>query len=218
MRNLKLFTLTLVAGILMVSFQKNNGTHTAPLELKIGDTAPLSELKMINIDNTEHTLKSLKKQGGLLVVFSCNTCPFVVGGESFPGWERQYNELHALAKKQGIQMVLVNSNEAKRGDDDSFEAMQAHAATQKYSMPYLVDKNSELANAFGAKTTPHVYLLDADLKLVYKGAIDNTWDPKRKEEIPYLKNALTNLSKKEAVKEATSAPKGCSIKRVSTEK
>lgn len=208
MKNLKTLFGLLVAGILFLSFKM------AADELKIGNKAPLTDVKMQNIDSKEYSLESLKKEKGLLVVFSCNTCPFVVGNENFPGWERQYNDLNKIASEAGIGMVLINSNEGKRADEDAFEAMQRHAADKGYNMPYLVDKNSTLANAFGAKTTPHVFLLDKDMKLIYQGSVDNTWDPNRKSDIPYLSNAIANISAGNAVKENTSSPKGCSIKRV----
>lgn len=200
-----------VAGTLFFSF-------TAADDLKIGKKAPLTTLEMENVDNTMHTLEALKQQNGLLIVFSCNTCPFVVGNENFPGWERQYNTIYQKAFDAHIGMALVNSNEGKRADEDAFAAMQAHAKKKDYRMPYLLDKNSELANAFGAKTTPHVFLFDKNLELVYQGSIDNTWDPKRKSDVSYLSNAIANLSNGEAVKESTSSPKGCSIKRVSVKK
>lgn len=182
--------------------------------LKTGDKAPFASQEMTNIDNTTHTLEKLKKDNGLLVVFSCNTCPFVVGSSDFPGWEKQYNELNTLASDAKIGMVLINSNEAKRGDDDSFEAMRIQAKKQQYSMPYLVDNNSVLADAFGAKTTPHVYLFDADLKLVYQGSIDNSWDPKRDAEVAYLKDALALAKDKKKIKTDATTPRGCTIKRV----
>lgn len=212
MRNWKTPLVLFVAGILFFSFRNNMETNAD--ELKIGKKAPLTSREMANTDNSMQTLEKLKQKNGLLVVFSCNTCPFVVGNENFPGWERQYNDLHKAATEAGIGMVLVNSNEGKRADDDAFEAMQKHAKDKGYTMPYLLDKNSELANAFGAKTTPHVFLLDKDLNLVYMGSIDNTWDPNRKSDIPYLSNAIANVTAGEAVKENTSSPKGCSIKRV----
>lgn len=110
-------------------------------------------------------------------------------------------------------MVLVNSNEAKREKDDSFDAMKLRAEEKGYTMKYLVDTNSEVANAFGARTTPHVYLFDKDLKLIYTGSIDNTWDGQRTADIAYLKDALNLLGKGEKIKENNTVPRGCSIKR-----
>ncbi|MCE3296325.1 MAG: alkyl hydroperoxide reductase/Thiol specific antioxidant/Mal allergen [Crocinitomicaceae bacterium] len=182
-------------------------------EFNIGDKAPLTEYKMKSTEGKELSLNSAKEKNGLLVIFSCNTCPFVVGSDNFPGWEKQYNDLHKIARDAGIQVILVNSNEAKRDGDDSFENMQKHAKDLGYTMPYVVDKDSELANAFGAKTTPHVYLLDAGLNLVYKGSIDNSWDNNRKETIPYLATAIKEVKDAKTITTNTTDPRGCSIKR-----
>src|SRR5690606_11314206 len=140
--------------------------------MKIGAKATLTDVKMKATDGLEYDLMGLKKEKGLIVVFSCNTCPFVVGSSNFAGWEKDYNELNELAAKHDIGFVPVNSNEAKRGDEDSFEAMQKKAMAANYSMPYVVDIESKLADAYGAKTTPHVYFFDAGMELVYMGALD----------------------------------------------
>jgi hypothetical protein len=214
MKNFKAIAGILLSGLFLLSFTNISLRKTFDDGLTIGQIAPMSTLEMPNVDNSMQTLEKLKMKKGLLVVFSCNTCPFVVGSSDFAGWEKQYNELHALSQKSEIGMVLINSNEGKRADEDSFEAMQKHAKEMGYTMSYLLDKNSVLANAFGANRTPHVYLLDKDLKLVYKGAIDNAWDPKRTEENNSLKNAIANVSNSEVVKVNTTVAVGCSIKRV----
>jgi thioredoxin-related protein len=183
-------------------------------QIKKGTVLPLSDQQMLDVKtNSKMALKDYKKEKGLLVIFSCNTCPFVVGTPDFPGWERQYNRLFEQATKQNIGFILVNSNEAKRGKEDSIEEMIKRAEDQGYKMPYLVDENSTLANAFGAKTTPHIFLFNGDLKLVYSGSIDNIWDNKRTEEIPYLANAMDGLSQGKKIKPSATPPKGCSIKR-----
>ena len=138
-----------------------------------------------------------------------------MGSESFGGWEKTYNSVYKEAKEQGFGVVLVNANEAKRDGDDSFEKMEERAKAQGYQMPYLVDENSTLANALGAKTTPHVFVFNTENKLVYTGAIDNSVDSKRKEDKAYLINALKELAAKKAVSEASTPPRGCSIKRKS---
>jgi thioredoxin-related protein len=185
-------------------------------QIKKGTVLPLSDQQMLDVKtNSKMALKDYKKEKGLLVIFSCNTCPFVVGTPDFPGWERQYNRLFEQATKQNIGFVLVNSNEAKRGKEDSIEEMMKRAEDQGYKMPYLVDENSSLANAFGAKTTPHIFLFNGDLKLAYSGSIDNIWDNKRNEEIPYLANAMDAISQGKKIKPSATPPKGCSIKRKS---
>ena len=183
-------------------------------QLKLKDKAVLSDVKMQNTQGESISLNDAKKEKGLIVVFSCNTCPFVVGTPDFPGWERQYNDLYALATKNNIGFVVVNSNEGKRANVDSFEEMVKHAQEKGYQMPYLMDEKSQLANAFGAKTTPHVFFFNGDMSLIYMGSIDNIWDNKRTSDIPYLPNAIQALSEGKKLKPNSTPPKGCSIKRL----
>ena len=182
-------------------------------QIKIKTRAPLANKILISANSESSSLIKELKKNGLVVIFSCNTCPFVVGSESFPGWENQYNNLYDQALKLDMGLVLINSNEGKRAGDDSFLEMKSHAEKKGYKMHYLMDEGSELANAFEAKTTPHVYLFNAELSLIYAGSIDNIWDKDRKETIPYLLNAMLQKSKGKKVKTKNTAPKGCSIKR-----
>ena len=203
-----------IAGIFLlvssVSFAQKEDAKTLP----IGQVVPLLDYKMENLDGKMLQLGSLSGEKGLLVVFSCNTCPFVVGSDNFEGWEKQYNDLMTFAADRGYKMVLINSNEAKRGDDDSPEAMKKRAAEKGYTMPYVIDKNSQLADAFGARTTPHVYLLNKKMELIYTGAIDNKVDGKRSSDENYLKNAIEAASSGKEIELTTTPPRGCSIKRV----
>jgi peroxiredoxin len=203
-----------IAGISLlastVSFAQNEELKTLP----IGQPVPMMDHKMESTDGKTMQLASLSGEKGLLIVFSCNTCPFVVGSDSFEGWEKQYNDLNKFASEHGFNMVLINSNEGKRGDEDSPEAMKKRAADKGYTMPYLIDKNSQLADAFGARTTPHVFLLNNKTELIYTGAIDNKVDGKRSSDENYLKNAIeANVSGRKIVTNST-PPRGCSIKRV----
>jgi hypothetical protein len=185
-----------------------------PKPLKIGKAAPLQSEKMLSVDGTELSLADIKLEKGILVVFSCNTCPFVVGNEHFAGWEKQYNALNELASANKIGMVLINSNEGKRDKDDAFDAMVEHSKKLGYTMPYLLDRNSKIADAFGAKTTPHVFLFNADMKLVYSGSIDNTWDSKRTSDITYVINAMNELAADSKISLKETPPRGCGIKRL----
>ena len=174
--------------------------------------APKKLYKNANGPNT--SLIQEVKKNGLIIVFSCNTCPFVVGSKHFPGWEKQYNELYDASMKNKIGFLLVNSNEAKRGGDDAFDKMETHAKKNKYKMAYLLDENSSLANELLAKTTPHVFFYNAQLELIYSGSIDNIWDGKRKKEQYYLKDAIRSHVSSKKIKPSATPPKGCSIKRV----
>lgn len=184
-------------------------------ELAIGDKMPMGDHVMMNIDGGKFMLNDNLGEQGLLVVFSCNTCPFVVGnGEKSEGWEGRYNGLHAAAEAAGIQMVLVNSNEAKREGDDSFRAMQKHAEIAEYTMPYVVDAGHRVADAFGATKTPHVYLFGANGTLMYRGAIDDNVQNAQKVGETYLLDAIAEVGagKKPQVSETKAL--GCSIKRL----
>jgi hypothetical protein len=186
-----------------------------PETLAIGTSAPAAEVKMMDISGKEYSLSDLKKPGGLLVVFSCNGCPFVVGSEGSEGWEGRYDELRTLTEGNNIGMALINSNEAKRDKGDDLKSMKTRAEEHGFGKcRYLLDVNSAVANAFFARTTPHVYLFDGNMKLVYKGAIDDNVDDSKKVKEPYLKNAIQNLAAGKKIKPAETKPVGCSIKRV----
>lgn len=177
--------------------------------LKIGDEAPLRNYSMKSTNGEELNLDGIKGEQGTLVIFSCNTCPFVIA------WEDRYPYLENLTKKNKVGMVLINSNEAKRSGDDSLEEMIKHAKAKNYpDLPYLVDQNSKLANAFGAKTTPHVFLFDSNWKLVYEGAIDDNFKDVKKVEEQYLNQAIEKLVAGEEINPKNTKAIGCSIKRV----
>lgn len=184
-------------------------------EQAIGEKAPMVTAPMMNIDGQPQTLLNLKGENGLLVIFSCNTCPFVVGnGAKTEGWEGRYNGLAELAESLNIGMVLINSNEAKRDGDDSFTEMKNHAKEAGYTMPYLVDEGSKLANACGARTTPHVFLYNGNLELAYRGSIDDNVNRASEVKEKYLEMAMNRLAEAKKIKTTETKAVGCSIKRV----
>ena len=111
-------------------------------------------------------------------------------------------------------MVLINSNEAKRDNHDSMEAMQSHSKEQGYSMPYLMDSKHALADAFGALKTPHVYLLDQDMTLIYRGSLDDNVSDAEAVTSFYAMDAMAAASKGKPCEVSTTKAIGCSIKRV----
>ncbi len=185
--------------------------------IEIGASAPMADVKMKDVSGEEYSLNSLKQENGLIVIFSCNTCPFVVGSSNSEGWEGRYNNVQVLADRNKFGMVLVNSNEAKRGNtegDDTFEKMKTRASDYGYKSKYVLDPNSALADAFGAKTTPHVFMFDKDMKLVYKGAIDDNVKNGGEVKDFYVRDAIVEVSAGLPVKNNSTRPLGCSIKRV----
>ena len=213
MNMLRNMTLAALACGLMMSVSAQS---TDLKVLEPGDKAPMTDMKMMNIDGQEWSLVDIAGENGTLVIFSCNTCPFVVGREGrTEGWEGRYNGVAAFARERGIGSVLVNSNEAKRKGDDSIEEMKLHAREAGYILPYVVDQGHQLADAFGARTTPHVYLFDADFRLVYRGSIDDNVDSADEVKETYLEDAITKMIEGKKVKPAVTKAIGCSIKRVS---
>ncbi len=194
----------------LLSFTNQKGRTS----IKIGTKAPLSEYKMKDVSEKEYSIKDLNKENGILIIFSCNSCPFVVGSKDNDGWENRYNELYETCNKNNIGMVLINSNEAKRKGDDSFEEMKKHSIENKYKASYVLDKKHKLADAFGASTTPHVFLLNKSLELVYKGAIDDNVSSKKEVKSKWANNAINSLGKGEKIVTNSTRNSGCSIKRI----
>ena len=175
-------------------------------ELEIGSTMPLKDLELADISGKNITLANAKGDAGTLVVFSCNTCPWVIR------WEDRYVSLANTYAQKGIGMVVVNSNAARFGGEDSLEEMLEHAKNNGYNFPYAQDPESELASAFGATKTPHIYLFNGDDKLVYRGAIDDNAKNAKKVDVPFLANAIDALLAGNPINPQTTKALGCSIK------
>jgi thioredoxin-related protein len=176
--------------------------------LNIGQKMPMQEVKIFDISEESMTLNENIKSNGILVVFTSNSCPFVVM------WEDRYKILEEKCMNSDLGMVYINSNQAKRAGDDSVEEMRNHSKEMGYTIPYLIDENSKLANAFGAKTTPHIFLFNSEKKLAYKGAIDDNYKSINDVTKNYLLNALGEVSNQESVSVNVTKAVGCSIKRV----
>tara|TARA_B100000795_G_scaffold196700_1_gene150747 strand:+ start:282 stop:905 length:624 start_codon:yes stop_codon:yes gene_type:complete len=180
--------------------------------LNIGQKIPMQEAEVYDSHNISMTLNENIKTNGILVVFTSNSCPFVVM------WEDRYQLLEEKCMNSGLGMVYINSNQAKRDGDDSVEKMRNHSKKMGYSSPYLIDKNSKLANAFGAKTTPHVFLFNKEKRLAYKGAIDNNYKSINDVTKSYLLEAIEEVSNQKSVSINETKAVGCSIKRVQKNK
>lgn len=177
-------------------------------ELPIGAQMPKADVKMKDISGKEVTLKDAKKSNGLLVMFSCNTCPYVIKNQE------RTREICRYAMENNIGVVLINSNEAQRNDEDSYEAMKKYAKENGYNWYYAIDKNSELADAFGANRTPENFLFDKNGKLVYHGAIDDNPGDAGSVGRKHLREAVGEMLSGKDVSVKTSRSVGCTIKRV----
>lgn len=173
----------------------------------IGGKATLTNVKMHDVSGEKFSLADVAKENGLLVMFSSNTCPFVIA------WEDRYNELKTWADRHNVGMIVLNSNYNNRNGVDSYEEMKKHAREKNYNFPYVVDEESQIANAFGGQTTPHVFLFDKNMDLVYKGAIDDNYKSAKDVKQAYAKDAVASLANGQKVAVAETKPVGCSIKR-----
>ena len=175
--------------------------------LPIGSSIPNPELKMKDIHGKEVSFNDAMSKNGLLVMFSCNTCPVV------RGYQPRTNEICKYAEDKQIGVILVNSNEAYRNNGDSYEDMKEYGNKNNYSWYYVVDNNSAMADAFGANRTPECFLFSKDGKLVYHGAIDNNANNSDEVTRKHLNIAIDELlaGKEVSMKETRSV--GCSIKR-----
>jgi peroxiredoxin len=163
---------------------------------------------MLSVSRDSISVKAAMKKNGIVVIFSCNTCPYVIKNQ------QRNNEIAEHALKNDVGVIIINSNEALRQSEDSYKSMQIYAKKQKYNWHYTVDNNSVIADAYGATRTPEVFLLNASGKVMYKGAIDDNPSDAENVTRQHLKIAIDEMvsNKNITVKESKSV--GCSIKRL----
>ena len=172
-------------------------------ELAIGAKGPAFNLK--GTDGKMYSLDALKGEKGTAVIFTCNECPYAKGYE---------DRLIALAKTyqpKGIAFVAINPNDAKIVPGDSFDHMVQRAKDKGLPYPYIYDETQQIAAAYGAKVTPHIFLLDAGGTLVYRGRVD---DSVKEDEVKKrdLQAALDALVSGSAIQVAETKAFGCGVK------
>ena len=115
---------------------------------------------------------------------------------------------------RGLALVAISSNDAENYPEDSFDAMKARAAEQGFNFDYLYDEDQSVLNAYGAERTPEVFLFDAERRLVYHGAIDDSRDEEGVTQ-EYLKDAIEAVLAGEEPTVGDTPPVGCTVKRKS---
>ena len=181
-------------------------TYISAAELEIGSGMPGMDYKLKDISGNTTTLADVKGNKGTLVIFSCNTCPWVIR------WEDRYVSIADKYTPKGIGVIAVNSNAGRFDGDDSLEEMVKHEKKNDYNFPYAQDPRSQLASKFGATKTPHIYLFDNNDVLVYRGAIDDNARDARSVDEPYLANAIDQLIAGNPIEKPISKAIGCGIK------
>jgi len=197
----------LIAGLVLPALGLLSFSLLRNEPLPIGAAIPKANVRVKDVSGKELSLQEAKQAGGLLVMFTCNTCPYVIRNQS------RTNEICKYAQSNKVGVVLLNANEGDRTGDNSFAEMQSYAKSQGYQWTYALDDKNVLADAFGASRTPECYLFDRNGKLVYHGAIDDSPGDEGQVKRRHLKEAIdeTMQSKDVSVKETRSV--GCAIKR-----
>jgi peroxiredoxin len=168
----------------------------------ISGTAPDFDLPAT--DGTRHSLSGADAPA-TVVYWTCNHCPYALA------WEGRMHSVAADYADRGVRTLAINSNDAESHPADSPEAMAERVAAEGWSHPYLHDESQEVARAWGAERTPHVFVLDGDLRVRYQGAPDADYEDES-EDASWLRDALDAvLAGAEVERPATDAV-GCTIK------
>ena len=173
------------------------------LKLKIGSDIP--NFKLQSVDNKFYDLHSFNDKKGLIVIFSCNHCPYVQAYE---------DRIIKIAEdyKDDIGVVTINSNDDSQYPDDSFEEMKKRALTKSFNFPYLRDEDQSIATAFDASHTPEIFLFNEERKLIYHGKIDDNWKEPEKVQSNYLRDAIDEFIEGKEISVPETFSIGCTIK------
>jgi len=164
------------------------------------------DFKLPATDGFTYSLDSFKDARFLVVFFTCNHCPYVIGSDEVT------RKTAERFKKFGVEFVGINSNSKHTYAEDDFEHMVARMQEHKFPWKYLYDESQETAMAYGALRTPHFYVFDEERKLVYTGrGVDNPKDAS-KIQVNDLARTLEELTKGLEVSVPVTNPIGCNVK------
>jgi len=173
-------------------------------KLKVGDKAvPFS---LTGIDSANHTLEEYSGKNAVVVIFSCNHCPYV------RAWEDRMVQVQADYAPKNVQLVAINANDASKYPEDSFAKMRERAREKGFNFPYLRDESQEVAHAYGAERTPEVFLFDKAGTLRYHGVIDDNYDDPAAVKVTFLRDALDAVLSGRQPRTEETKPVGCTIK------
>ena len=172
--------------------------------LELGATAP--DFSVAGTDGKNYSLADFESASTLVVFFTCNHCPFVVGSDEVT---------RATAEKfqdKGVAFIGINSNSEKTNPTDDFDQMVSRMKQHNFPWVYARDASQEVAQAYGALRTPHFYVFDADRKLMYCGrGVDQPRDTS-KMQVNELEKALAEVTAGQSVSVSLTNPIGCNVK------
>ena len=167
---------------------------------------PAPDFSLPGVDGKTYSLESFGDAEVLVVVFSCNHCPYVIGSEDrMIAFARDY-------QARGVAMVAINSNETEGHPTDSFEHMQQRAREKNFPFAYVRDDSQEVALRYGALRTPHYYVFDRERKLRYTGRMDDNPRNPGQEKTRELRDAVDALLAGRAPTVPVTNPIGCNVK------
>ena len=176
--------------------------------LGLGASAP--DFDLVGVDGRRYSLASFASKPVLVVIFSCNHCPYV------KDYEERMVSIQGYYASQGVQLVAINSNDDSAYPEDGFPEMVKRAREKRFNFPYLRDETQKAVEAYGGICTPHVFAFDRKRVLRYRGRIDDSRDPSKVSSHD-LRNALDDLLGGRSVRTPDTKPFGCSNKWYSVE-
>ena len=201
-------TFILVVGVMaVVAVLFMNASEPTP-GYGVGDYA--KDFKLPNIDGKNVSMADYKDAKGFIVVFTCNTCPYA------KAYESRIIDLDKKYAAKGFPVLAINPNDVTKQPGDTMDEMKKRSKNKGYSFPYLRDDSQEIAKAFGATKTPHVYVLNKKAEDSYKvefiGAIDDSPNDPNDVSETYVEDAINALmsGKKPTITEKRAI--GCTIK------
>lgn len=173
-------------------------------KLSIGQLAP--EFTLPAVDGHDRTLHSFKDKAVIVVVFTCNHCPYAQAYEDRPiAIQRDY-------ANQGVQLIAVNANDADGYPEDGFDNMVRRSQKKQFNFPYLRDETQRTARCYGAEYTPEAFVLNAKLAVCYVGRIDDNWQHPEKVRSQDLRGAIDAVLAGKPVENPVTHAIGCTIK------
>ena len=171
--------------------------------LPIGATAPSFNLPATN--GSSITLESLAGASIVVIVFTCNHCPYA------QAWENRLVSAANTYRPRNVRFALISANDPVAYPEDSFDEMKARAESHNYPFPYLFDGSQNVARSYGAERTPEVFVLDTNQELRYHGAVD---DNSNEDEVSqhWMRDALDSLTTGSDLSVVNTTPVGCTIK------
>lgn len=172
--------------------------------VQLGEPAP--DFSLPATDGKTYSLADFSDSKILVIVFSCNHCPYVVGSEDrMIAFANEYSD-------RGVRLVAINSNSTNTYADDSFDHMVERAQQKNFSFTYLRDESQEVALAYGALRTPHFYVFDENRALRYSGRMDDNPKFPGQESTHELRDAVEDLLGGREVQVPLTNPLGCNVK------